>query len=66
MVGGRIGQIKLSCHGIANQYRTLTRSACARATSAAFKPRISTVTKSWEEVFMSRPMGTSGRQAKRL
>jgi hypothetical protein len=25
---------------------TLTRSACARATSAAFKPRMSTVTKS--------------------
>jgi hypothetical protein len=30
------------------------------------EPRISTVTKSWEEVFMSRPMEQSGRQAKRL
>jgi hypothetical protein len=35
---------------------TLTRSARARATSAAFKPRISTVTKSWAVVFMSRRM----------
>jgi hypothetical protein len=35
---------------------TLTRSASARATSAAFKPRMSTVTKSWVEVFMHRRM----------
>ena len=33
----------------------------ARATSAAFKPRISTVTKSWAVVFMSRRM--EGREA---
>jgi hypothetical protein len=33
---------------------TPTLSALARITSAAFKPRISTVTKSWGEVFMSR------------
>lgn len=38
---------------------TLTRSACARATSAAFRPRKSTVTKSWAVVFMSRRMEES-------
>ena len=35
---------------------TLTRSWCARATRAALRPRISTVTKSGDEVFMSRRM----------
>ena len=40
---------------------TLTRSDCARATSAAFKPRISTVTKSWAVVFIGRRM--EGREA---
>ncbi len=35
---------------------TLTRSACARATRADFKPRISTVTKLEDEVFIGRRM----------